>query len=79
MLIVTVLHFTNRHSLYEEVLENADDYYVNQIVHHPQFGRGKVTKVSETGQDVYVTVRFSRVGMTKRFAASLTPDLTLSD
>ena len=64
--------------LYEEVPEDADDYYVNQIVDHPQFGRGKVTKVSGAGQDVYVTVRFSRVGMTKRFAASLAP-LTISN
>ena len=64
--------------LYEEALENADDYYVNQIVHHPQFGRGKITKVRGAGQDVYITVRFSRAGMTKQFAASLAP-LTISD
>ncbi len=64
--------------LYEEALEDADDYYVNQIVHHPQFGRGKITKVRGAGQDVYITVRFSRAGMTKQFAASLTP-LTISD
>jgi len=71
--------FREAAGLYEEVLENADDYYVNQIVHHPMFGRGKVTKVKDTGHDVYVTVRFSRVGMTKQFAASLTPDLIGSD
>ena len=58
--------------------EEADDYYVNQIVHHPQFGRGKVTKIKEAGRDVYLTVRFSRVGMTKQFAASLAP-LIISD
>jgi DNA helicase-2/ATP-dependent DNA helicase PcrA len=64
--------------LYEEVLEDADDYYVNQIVHHPQFGRGKITKVRGAGRDVYITVRFSRAGMTKQFAASIAP-LTMSD
>ncbi|MYA98962.1 DNA helicase PcrA [Candidatus Poribacteria bacterium] len=64
--------------LYEEVSEEADDYCVDQIVHHPQFGRGKITKISGAGQDVYITVRFSRVGMTKQFAASLAP-LTMSD
>ena len=64
--------------LYEEVLEDAVDYHVNQIVHHSQFGRGKITKISDAGQDVYVTVRFSRTGLTKRFAASFAP-LTLSD
>ncbi len=64
--------------LYEEVSEDADDYSVDQIVHHPQFGRGKITKVSGAGQDVYITVRFSRAGMTRRFAASLAP-LTMSD
>ena len=64
--------------LYEEVPEAADDYYVDQIVHHPQFGRGKITKVRGAGQDVYITVRFSRVGMTRQFAASFAP-LTISD
>ena len=64
--------------LYEEVPEDAGDYCVDQIVHHPQFGRGKITKVRGAGQDVYITVRFSRVGMTKQFAASLAP-LTMSD
>jgi len=70
--------FQRSDGLYEEGFENADDYYVNQIVHHPQFGRGKVTKIREAGRDVYVTVRFSRAGMTKQFAASLAP-LTVSD
>ena len=64
--------------LYEEVPEDADDYSVDQIVHHPQFGRGKITKVSGAGQNVYITVRFSRAGMTRRFAASLAP-LTMAD
>ena len=63
---------------YEEVIEDADAYYVNQIVHHPRFGRGKITKVRGAGQDIYITVRFSRAGMTKQFAASLAP-LTMSD
>ena len=63
---------------YEEVIADADAYYVNQIVHHPRFGRGKITKVRGAGQDIYITVRFSRAGMTKQFAASLAP-LTLSD
>ena len=63
---------------YEEVIADADAYYVNQIVHHPRFGRGKITKVRGAGQDIYITVRFSRAGMTKQFAASLAP-LTMSD
>ena len=65
-------------ALYEEVPEDADDYYVDQIVHHPQFGRGKVTKISGAGRDVYVTVRFNRSG-TKQLAASVTPLQTVSD
>ncbi len=64
--------------LYEETPEDADDYYVNQIVHHPQFGRGKVTKISGAGRDVYVTVRFNRSG-TKQLAASVTSLRTVSD
>ena len=65
-------------SLYEEVSKDAVDYYVDQIVIHPKFGRGKITKVSGAGQDVYVTVRFSRAG-TKQLAASVTPLQTVSD
>ena len=65
-------------SLYEEIPEDTVDYHVDQIVHHPQFGRGKITKVRGVGGDIHVTVRFSRVGMTKRFAASFAP-LTISD
>ena len=71
--------FRETGSLYEVVSEEESlDYCVNQIVEHPQFGRGKVTKISGAGEDVYVTVRFNRAGMTKRFAASLAP-LTISD
>ena len=70
--------FGQPHGLYEEVLEDPEDYTINQIVHHPQFGRGKITKISGAGGDIHITVRFSRVGMTKRFAASLAP-LTISD
>ena len=58
--------------------EDASDYHVDQIVLHPKFGRGKVTKVNETGHDVYVTVRFSRAG-TKQLAASAAPLQTVSD
>ena len=64
--------------LYEEVPEDTDDYYVDQIVHHPQFGRGKVTKISGAGRDVYVTVRFNRSG-TKQLAASVTSLRAVSD
>ena len=65
--------------LYEMVCEeDTVDYYVDQIVLHPKFGRGKITKISGAGQDVYVTVRFSRAG-TKQFAASVTPLQTVSD
>ncbi|RKU22755.1 DNA helicase PcrA [Candidatus Poribacteria bacterium] len=64
--------------LYEIVSEDTVDYYVDQIVSHPKFGRGKITKVSGAGQDVYVTVRFSRAG-TKQLAASVTPLQTVSD
>ena len=64
--------------LYEKTPEDADGYYVDQIVHHPQFGRGKVTKISGAGRDVYVTVRFNRSG-TKQLAASVTPLQTVSD
>ncbi len=70
--------FRETEGLYEVVSEEPLGYCVNQIVDHPQFGRGKVTKISGAGQDVYVTVRFNRAGMTKRFAASLAP-LTISD
>lgn len=55
--------------LYEIVSEDTVDYYVGQVVHHPQFGRGKITKINGAGQ---VTVRFSRAG-TKQLAAAFTP------
>ncbi|MCY3721224.1 MAG: DNA helicase PcrA [Candidatus Poribacteria bacterium] len=51
------------------------DYYVGQVVHHPQFGRGKITKISGAGQ---VTVRFSRAGI-KQLAAEFTPLSIVSD
>ena len=70
--------FRQSGSLYEIVSEDAVDYYVDQIVLHPKFGRGKITKVSGAGQDVYVTVRFSRAG-TKQLAVSITPLQTVSD
>ena len=71
--------FQQSDSLYEVIPDEAVDYYVNQIVHHPQFGRGKITKVSGAGREVYITVRFSRSGMTKQLATSVAPDLTVSD
>ena len=70
--------FRQSESLYEVVSEDAVDYYVDQIVHHPQFGRGKITKISGAGQGVYVTVRFDRAG-TKQLAASVTSLQTGSD
>ena len=70
--------FRQSGGLYEVVSEDVVDYYVGQVVHHPKFGRGKITKISGAGQDVYVTVRFSRAG-TKQFAASVTPLQTVSD
>jgi len=71
--------FRQSRHLYEMVSEeDTVDYYVDQIVLHPKFGRGKITKISGAGQDVYVTVRFSRAG-TKQFAASVTPLQTVSD
>ena len=51
------------------------DYYVGQVVHHPQFGRGKITKISGAGQ---VTVRFSRAGI-KQLAAEFTTLSIVSD
>ena len=67
--------FRQSESMYEVVDEDSTDYHVDQIVHHPQFGRGKITKINGVGQDAYVTVRFSRAG-TKQLAASLTTLLT---
>ena len=61
----------------DEVVSEKDtmDYYVGQVVHHPQFGRGKITKISGAGQ---VTVRFSRAGI-KQLAAEFTPLSIVSD
>ena len=70
--------FLEAGSAYESVSEESSDYYIDQIVHHPQFGRGKITKISRTRQSIYVTVRFNRAGMKKEFDTSLTP-LTISD
>lgn len=71
--------FRQSSSLYEGVSEkDTMDYYVGQVVHHPQFGRGKITKINRSGRGVYVTVRFNRAGMTKQLDPSLTP-LTISD
>ena len=70
--------FRQSGGLYEVVSEDVVDYHVDQIVLHPQFGRGKITKISRSGRGVYVTVRFSRAGTTKQLDPSLTP-LTISD
>ena len=70
--------FRQSGGLYEVVSEDTVDYHVDQIVLHPQFGRGKITKISRSGRGVYVTVRFSRAGTTKQLDPSLTP-LTISD
>lgn len=48
------------------------EYKINQIVHHPSFGRGKVTKLSGSGINAFVTVRFDRAG-SKQFAAAIAP------
>lgn len=50
--------------------EQANTYGIGQIVHHPNFGRGKVTRLSESGSSTFVTVRFDRAG-SKQFDAAL--------
>ncbi len=70
--------FLEAESTYEDVSEDPMDYHVNQIVHHPQFGRGKITKVSRVRQSMYITVRFNRTGMMKQVDPSLT-QLTILD
>ena len=70
--------FLEAESVYEAIHEDSIDYSVGQIVDHPRFGRGKITKISRAGQSVYITVRFSRVGMTKELDAAHAP-LTISD
>ena len=54
----------------EEKEEKEDTYGVGQIVFHPSFGRGKVTKLRASGTDTYVTVRFDRAG-SKQFDAAM--------
>ena len=56
MWIGTDLPSVNQGGLYEVVSEDVVDYHVGQIVLHPQFGRGKITKISRAGHGVYVTV-----------------------
>ncbi len=71
--------FHEKSDLYDVVSEEGlSDYYVDQIVLHPTFGRGKITRVNETGHDIYITVRFSRAG-TKRLSVSVAPLQTVSD
>ena len=71
--------FRDTPGTYEIVSEEESlDYAVDQIVLHPKFGRGKITKVRGVGQDLYITVRFARAG-TKQLAASMTPLLPVSD
>ncbi len=54
-------------------VEEAElSYQVNQIVHHPKFGRGKITKISGYGKNAFVRVRFQRTGLMKEFAAAYT-------
>lgn len=57
--------------------ETEEKYTVDQIVFHPSFGRGKVIKLSGTGLNSFVTVRFDRGG-SKRFAAALAPLQTVA-
>lgn len=56
----------------DEQEEIRDYYSIDQIVYHPSFGRGKVIKVSGSGVNTFVTVRFDRSG-SKQFAAALAP------
>ncbi len=68
--------FSNQQTQYV-IEETEDTYWVEQIVFHPSFGRGKVTKLSGTGLNTFVTVRFDRGG-SKRFAAALAPLQTVT-
>lgn len=53
------------------VEEEKDDLYtVDQIVFHPDFGRGKVVELKELGTNTYVIVRFDRSG-SKQFDAKM--------
>jgi DNA helicase-2/ATP-dependent DNA helicase PcrA len=49
-----------------------ESFGIGQIVFHPSFGRGKVTKLSESGSCTFVTVRFERGG-SKQFDAAMAP------
>ena len=53
-------------------VDDFTDYQVNQIVVHPKFGRGKITKVSGRREKAFVTVRFTRSGY-RQFAAASAP------
>ena len=63
--------FRETEAIYDAA-EEMPNYSVDQIVHHPKFGRGKITKISGYGENAFVTVRFGRGG-SKRFAAAFTP------
>lgn len=73
-----IKHVDRYNSAFSESSDNDEqeeikDYYsLDQIVHHPSFGRGKVIKVSGSGVNTFVTVRFDRSG-SKQFAAALAP------
>lgn len=53
-------------------VDDFTDYKVNEIVVHPKFGRGKITKVSGRREKAFVTVRFTRSGY-RQFAAAAAP------
>ena len=62
----------------QDIIEDQEDSYdVGQIVYHSKFGRGKVTKLIESGSDTYVTVRFDRSGF-KQFDAAMAQLQTVS-
>ncbi len=62
--------FSQQEIRYIEEEENL--YTVDQIVFHPSYGRGKVVKLKEYGQNTYVVVRFDRAG-SKQFDVELAP------
>ncbi len=61
--------FRETEALYR-IHEKAEslNYQVHQIVSHPKFGRGKITKISGYGEEAFITVRFQRAGL-KQFVA----------
>lgn len=63
--------FRETEAIYD-VEEQMPNYSVDQLVHHPKFGRGTITKIRGSGGNALVTVRFRRGG-SKRFAAAFTP------